>query len=341
MGGKKRSRDEDYDVIKKKIRKLEKQLKRKSRHRRISSSSESSDEIPSSLHSDNGLEINCDETQVENDSQPECSAIIDECPELHEDILNILGPDTTTEKPFGDNLHKDVASRWQHILLNGLSKENRSDLLKTYLPPENCPNMRAPKLNLEIKAALTEINNKKDAYSQTKQNQLASCLSALGKALNLTLFKSKEDTTSQEIIKSLSDAGRLLCDYHFKESQSRRYAVINSLNKDTRDTIKNTKIDDFLFGSDLADHLKSSKAISKSGMELRPTTTDNRPKPKPGTSGQASAVRRGTLNARGAPQAPAAEPRANPVPQRRPAAPLRDRRNYSTRPTQRHRGRRT
>lgn len=79
-------------------------------------------------------------------------------------------------------------------MLNGLSKENRSELLKLYLPPENCPNMRAPELNLEIKAALTEINNKKDVYSQTKQNQLASCLSALGKALNLTLQKSKDDS---------------------------------------------------------------------------------------------------------------------------------------------------
>lgn len=252
----------------------------------------------------------------------------------------MLGDDSSTEKPFGDNLHKDIASRWQHILLNGLSKDNRSDLIKTYLPPENCPNMRAPKLNPEIKAALTDINNKKDIYSQSKQNHLASCLSAVGKALNLTLLKSK-DVSLQEIMKSLSDAGRLLCDFHFKESQSRRYAIINTLNKETRDTVKNTKIDDFLFGCDLAEHLKSSKAISKSGMELRPTSTDNRQKPKPVPTGQTSAVRRGTLNARGALQVPAVEPRANPIPRRRQAAPARDRRSYSTRTTQRHRGRRT
>lgn len=281
--------------------------------------------------------------------QPQCSNTTEECPEplpleecleLNQDILTILREDSSKEKSFSDNLHKDIASRWQHILLNGLQKENRSELLKAYLPPENCPQMRAPKLNLEIKAALSELNNKKDVYCQNKQNQLASCLSALGKALNMILVNNQDDK-SQEIIKSLSDAGRLLCDYHFKESQSRRYAVINVINKETKDTIKNTKLDDFLFGSDLAEHLKSSKAITKSGQELRPTTIGNRPPPKSvAIAGPSSVARRGTLNARGAPPQTAVQTRAHPIPRRRPAAPARDRQNYNSKTTQRHRGRR-
>lgn len=64
MGGKKRSRDEDYDSIRKKIRKLEKHLKKKTRRRKISSSSERdflNDDSPtrSSVQSNNDIDITC------------------------------------------------------------------------------------------------------------------------------------------------------------------------------------------------------------------------------------------------------------------------------------------
>lgn len=181
-------------------------------------------------------------------------------------------------------------SRWKHILTNGLEKEKRVELLKLYLPPENCGNLKAPKLNLEIKAALSEINAKKDQFNQNKQEQLGSCLAALGKVLNILL--SSEQYNPQDLIKPIGDAGRLLCDYHYKESQSRRYGIINTLNKEIRDTIKNSKIDEFLFGADLAEQLKSAKAITRSGSELK-----SRPPFVPPAVRQPT---RGALNSRGA-----------------------------------------
>ncbi|KAI8423704.1 hypothetical protein MSG28_012736 [Choristoneura fumiferana] len=240
--------------------------------------------------------------------------------DLEQDILDILGDDPSTGNPYGENLHKDIASRWQNILVNGLNKDNRITLQKLYLPAENCPYMTAPKLNAEIKAALTEVNNKKDIYSQSRQNQLTSCLAAIGKVLNIALAKNQN--IPQDIIKPLSDAGRLLCDYHHKESLSRRYATMNSLSKETKDVLKNTKIDEFLFGSDLAEKLKTSKAISKSGLEMRtPVAGPSGVRRIASTVSQVPAVHRNpTLNARGAPRAPAAEPRANPA-SRRPPAP--------------------
>lgn len=124
---------------------------------------------------------------------------------LDPDILQLLGEDPTNQRNYGDSLHKDIASRWTHILVNGLSKETQMELMKCYLPPENCPSMKAPKLNLEIKAALSDVNIKKDLYSQSKQNQLASSLAAKGRALNWALLSN--NTVPQDIIKSLSDAG--------------------------------------------------------------------------------------------------------------------------------------
>lgn len=221
--------------------------------------------------------------------------------------MELLGSNPAQNKSFGDKLHKDLAIRWQHILINGLPKDEKVDLLKQYLPAENCAYMKAPTLNLEIKSALSEVHAKRDSYSEQKQNQMASCIAAIGKALNLAL--SHTGDVPQDIIKTLSDAGRLLCDTHYRESISRRYAIVNVLSKQKRETIKNTKIDDKLFGSNLSEYLKSSKAISQSASELRFKT-------------QRPLQNNTTLNARGAPRASAAEPRVYPgQPRRHPPPP--------------------
>ncbi|XP_039764462.1 uncharacterized protein LOC120636950 [Pararge aegeria] len=240
--------------------------------------------------------------------------LIEENDELDPEILQLLGSDPTQDKSFGENIHKDLASRWKHILTNGLLKEEKIDLLKRYLPPENCLYMKAPILNSEIKSALSEINVKRDVYSEQKQNQMSSCISAIGKALNLILAQKE---SSQEVIKTLSDAGRLLCDTHYRESLSRRFAIVNCISKQKRDVIKNTKIDNYLFGSKLSEHLKSSKAISTSASELRfNSAKTNQLRSQPIYSARNPV----TLNARGAPRAPAAETRVYPGQHRQPPA---------------------
>lgn len=107
--------------------------------------------------------------------------------------------------------------------------------------------MKAPMLNPELKSALSDSNIKKDSYSEQKQNQMASCISAIGKALNVAL--SQTENIPQNIPQSLS----------------RRFTIINAISKQKRDILKNTKIDEYLFGSNLSDYLKSTKAITMSG----------------------------------------------------------------------------
>ncbi|XP_048482055.1 uncharacterized protein LOC125489646 [Plutella xylostella] len=308
MGIRKRSKDREYEKIMRKLRKLEEKTNKR---RRIISSS-SSDSEASSNPDLSQIPVNLDDEssvseEIINEPRSSTEVIGDE-PSLNPDILEMLGDDPLVERTFGEDLHKDIANRWQHILLNGLHKETKSDLLKTYLPAQNCPNMQAPKLNLEVKAALNEIDNKKDMYSQGKQRHLSSCLAAVGKALNIALAHT--DPVIREIIKPLSDAGRMICDFHYRESQSRRYSIINTLNKQTRDTVKNTKIDEYLFGSELADHLKSSKAISRSGYELK-QTRNLPPRARQPVASTVVPVRR-ALNARGPPRMPAAAAEPSP-----------------------------
>ncbi|XP_061706475.1 uncharacterized protein LOC133517263 [Cydia pomonella] len=239
-------------------------------------------------------------------------------------ILDLLGEDPSTKKSFGASLHKDIAPRWAHILTNGLTKESQADLIKQYRLPENCTNLSSPKLNPEIKAALSDLNIKQDQYSQGKQNQIGSGLAALGQALNWVV--TAKDIIPPDIVKALIDAGRLICDNHYRESLSRRYAVLNTLNRSIRDTVKDTKIDENLFGSNLSDHLKSSKAITKTGSEMKPTPRT------PYRAPSAFQSQRGALNSRGNSRAVATEPRTAPASRRPPPPPPpRDRRQPATR----------
>lgn len=264
------------------------------------------------IEDDNPIITNdCVELTNAHTKQADSEDKADSC-DIDPNVLLILGEDPSTINSHGDDLNQHVASRWQHILLNGLSKEVKTEILKQYLVPANCTHLKAPKLNPEMKAALNEANFKKDFFSEAKQNQLSSCLTALGKVLD----KALELNLNQDILKPLSDAGRLLCDYHHRESQSRRFAIMNTLNKETRNAVKDTKIDEYLFGSELADQLKSAKAISKSGSDMR-TTSAPRPPFKPFTN----VAQRGALNSRGASRPAATETRPAPYPTARPRRP--------------------
>ncbi|KAH9638609.1 hypothetical protein HF086_002933 [Spodoptera exigua] len=122
---------------------------------------------------------------------------------------------------------------------------------------------------------------------------------------DLTSDLEPQENIPQEVIKTLSDAGRLICDTHNRESLCRRFSIINTISKQKREIIKNTKIDDYLFGSNLSDHLKSNKAITMSASKLRFTATSGRFNQQ---RNQQNTYRpTGTLNGRGAPRAPAAE----------------------------------
>ncbi|KAL4714957.1 hypothetical protein ACJJTC_003108 [Scirpophaga incertulas] len=302
MGKRKRSDRSDSDVVDKVFKKLKRLMKTRTRRISSSDSEEKTEETkpssplysPSNQSNHRYWDIQASDQAIPDEILPEAPVeepASDQGTELDPDILQLLGSDPTQEKSFGENLHKDLATRWKHILTNGLPKAEKVELLKQYLPAENCTYMKPPVLNPEIKSALSDINVKRDSYSEQKQYQMSSCLSAIG---------------------------RILCDTHYRESLSRRFAIVNSISKHKREVIKNTKIDEHLFGSNLSEHLKSSKAISMSASELRYNSgKSNQLRSQPNTSTR----NRGTLNAQGTPRATAAETRVYPGQYRHPPPP--------------------
>ncbi|KAJ0174470.1 hypothetical protein K1T71_009578 [Dendrolimus kikuchii] len=133
MGKRKRSNSDIVDRVLKKVKKLVNTKRR----RLISSSSSSSSEEDNSVSSAH-LHSHYSEAQAnEIPPAPFEEQFIAENTELDPEILQLLGSDPTENKSFGENLHRDLATRWKHILTNGLPKDDKIDLLKQYLPAEN------------------------------------------------------------------------------------------------------------------------------------------------------------------------------------------------------------
>lgn len=151
---------------------------------------------------------------------------------LDKNILELLGETPSKNKTYSAPIQAELAVRWEHIATSGLSKDIKKELLEKYFLPENCLKIGAPKLNPEIKAALSDTLVKKDSAIESKQNQRAIAISCISQALTMIFASDQKDA---DVIKYLIDGTRLLCDSQYIESMSRRSFVSSSIKKDIKD----------------------------------------------------------------------------------------------------------
>ncbi|XP_073949956.1 uncharacterized protein [Choristoneura fumiferana] len=121
-------------------------------------------------------------------------------------------------------------------------------------------------MNPEIKAAVTETVIKRDKGIEMRQKQLGGAIAGLAGVISKELLAKDKNS---ERVKQLMDVCRILCDIQHAESVIRRNFAIFSIKKDLKEHLVNTKIDKFLFGEDLAEALRTAKALTKSGTELK------------------------------------------------------------------------
>ncbi|XP_072938469.1 uncharacterized protein [Epargyreus clarus] len=247
----KRSRsDISKEEFDRKIRKYEKKILKMRNRRPLRTPTPIEDVIHLSSNEEMSISNNKDDKEEQEEET------------LDQDIINILG-DAPEECKFGPSIHKELASRWTDVIRNGLARETRAAIKKKYLPPQNC-RTAAPRLNLEAQAAVTDIVVKRDKAIANKQDQVGCALAALAKVFG-EVIKNKENL---QAINLINDAGRLLCDHQYQESMTRRNFILQSLDQTTKDAVKETKIDEWLFGESFSEKLKAAKAIKKSGLEI-------------------------------------------------------------------------
>lgn len=188
-------------------------------------------------------------------------------PTLDPEILSALGEATDQGPTLGEDIHNNLTQLWQPLLTKGMSKETKDKLLKQYLIPSNCTLLQAPKLNIEIAAAVIEMVRLRDKKVETSQQQLGSGITAISRAMT-TLLTSDNKI---EAIKTLSDGCRILCDLHYSETQARIKMITPGLAKPFLNVIQDSARDDTLFGASLPDKIKASKTIEKQGLQIKKT----------------------------------------------------------------------
>lgn len=191
-------------------------------------------------------------------------------PDIDPDFLSALGDAVEDIPIYGDKIHDSLAQRWTPILKKGLLQEVKTKLLKEYPVPDNCRLLKAPILNAEISAAVAEVVRNRDKSIQSKQDQLGQGIAAINKALTLLLLGDDK----VQAIKILSDSCRILTDLHFTETQLRAKLISPCIQKSILSLIEDRNRDETLFGADLPDKIKSSKAIEKQGHQIVKSTVN-------------------------------------------------------------------
>ncbi|XP_047038594.1 bromodomain-containing protein 4-like [Helicoverpa zea] len=220
---------------------------------------------------------------------------------LDPDILDILGIDPSAAVEYGPNINDELASRLSYLVTSGLDKDIRKELLQKYLVPINCKHLSAPQLNPEIKAATPEYVQKRDKSIEMNQKEIAAAITCVGQIITTQINHSCRDN---ELLKQLMDVGRILCDVQYLQSSARRNHALYSLKKDLREQLRNSKIDEFLFGQNLSETLKAAKAVSKTSSDLK---ADTAKKPRPSKNLNRKS---GPGNRRAAPGPPRQQPPA-------------------------------
>lgn len=140
-------------------------------------------------------------------------------------------------------------------------------MVNKYLAPENCKVINPPSVNPEVKVVMLESTLRRDSRLVLLQKQVGACMAAIG--LTLTQLINEEKWDNKTYLQLLIDVGRLLANVHHSESVSRKELISINLNKDLKDTLSNTPINEFLFGTDLDSTIKAAKDLEKSGHQLK------------------------------------------------------------------------
>jgi len=146
----------------------------------------------------------------------------------------------------------------------GLPSGEKEDILLRYATGiPKC--LRPPSLNQEVHVHLQEHYRNRDKAASDRQASVGGALAALGAAL----FSAEDDVSREDLLSSLADAGKLLTDLMHEQSMDSRAVILPRVTDKTAREVMATSIpDSLLFGTDLPDRLKSSKAVANVGKDI-------------------------------------------------------------------------
>ncbi|CAG5059793.1 unnamed protein product [Parnassius apollo] len=138
--------------------------------------------------------------------------------------------------------------------------------MKKYPTPSNFSKAEAPKMNAEILASLSDLSLKRDKRIYNRQNITGKLMTCLGKSLTSLL---KGNINSKVLIEEINDAAKLAAEIHHQDSASRKFFALSGANKVVQDAMKNSKTDEFLFGADSTEKIKTAQSIKRTSSQIK------------------------------------------------------------------------
>ena len=138
-----------------------------------------------------------------------------------------------------------MAARWTHVLKKGLTSDEVRKLTETYPPPENCTMIGAWKLNAEVNAVVQEATINRDNR----------------------IFGKKDACQRLGIA-----ASRLIVATQREEALIRRSLNLMNLNAPLKQTLLSSSTNEWLFGHDLEEKLKTAKTLERSSEDSKAQT---------------------------------------------------------------------
>ncbi|CAG5109261.1 Protein of unknown function, partial [Cotesia congregata] len=174
-------------------------------------------------------------------------------------MKDILGEDPSEKKGLRLELHPKIKNRLKFWAEKGLSSEDRDKLLTKYKRSEG---FEAPKINLPIESNLSVSAKKRDTFRVLTQNSIGSALMAIVSVAS-TLITETEALDLDDAFEKLFEAKKILADAFHQQSLSRKATITPSFDKMTKEILEKANADEFLFGKDLVENIKSVKAADK------------------------------------------------------------------------------
>lgn len=163
-------------------------------------------------------------------------------------------------KPAFVNLdfHDSILSRLKHWSENSVPKSDHKMLLNKY---EKIKSFEAPIINKAMESWLLLTAKKRDGFRKETQDAIGAALTVIG-SITSTFLIEKESIDPNDIFEKLFDASKILSDAFYKHSVSRKATITPAFNKTTRNILEKKKAEEFLFGNDLIQKIKESKAMA-------------------------------------------------------------------------------
>lgn len=229
---------------------------------------------PESLAHDSSLrdKQSGEERDLSKDTGHDLSSLLQDSPipedqALDADLLRKLGQDDTDQRQK-IKIHTQVAAIWSKILNDGLKKEAKTELLEKY-PRQGCLQLDAPLLNPEVEAVVNNTAKKRDKFLTMDQSLCGATMAAIGSLISDIIIGKDDSLDWMEVVQRLSDAGRLQCELMYQLSRARRAFIYPGFKKEAKSLLEKIKPDEFLFGTGLADRLKSAKSAEKAGLSMK------------------------------------------------------------------------